>query len=55
MARKDAWNYFNYFEFSKARFMDQDVLYLGEGSMCTSEKGEIHCFVVKCPVDINWV
>ena len=53
MTRKDASNYFNYFEFPKARCMAQDVLYLGEGSMCTSEKGEIHYFGVKCPIDIN--
>ena len=33
--------------------MAQDVIYPGEGSMCTWEKGEIHCFGVKCPIDIN--
>ena len=33
--------------------MAQDVLCLGKGSMCTSEKSEIHCFVVKCPIDIR--
>ena len=33
--RKDAWNDFNCFEFTKARFMDLDVMYPGEGSMCT--------------------
>ena len=53
MARKDAWTYFNYFEFAKARFMAQDVIYSGEGSMCTCKNGEIHCFGVKCPIDIN--
>ena len=53
MARKDACSYFRYFEFAKARFMAQDVLYLGDGSMCTSKKGEIHCFQVKCPIDVN--
>ena len=42
MIGKDAWNDFNFFEFTKARFMAQDVIYLGEGSMCTQEKGEIH-------------
>ena len=26
MVRKDAWNYFNFFEFIKARFMAQDVI-----------------------------
>ena len=35
--------------------MTQDVIYPGEGSVCTLEKGEIHCFRVKCPIDINWV
>ena len=45
--------WFQLFEFTKARFMDQDVIYPGEGSMCTWEKGEIHCFGVKCPIDIN--
>ena len=34
VVRKDAWNYFNFFEFTKARFMVQDVIYPGEGSMC---------------------
>ena len=48
MIRKDAWNDFYFFEFTKARFMAQDVIYPGEGSVCTSEKGEIHCFGVKC-------
>ena len=51
--RKDAWNDFNFFEFTKARFMAQDVIYPGECSMCTWEKGEINCFGVKCPIDIN--
>ena len=55
MVRKDAWNDFNFFffEFTKARFMAQDVIYPGEGSICASEKGEIHYFGVKCPIDIN--
>ena len=53
MVGKDAWNDFNYFEFIKVRFMAQDVIYPGEGSMCTWGKGEIHCFVVKCPIDIR--
>ena len=44
MVRKDAWNDFYFFEFTKARFMAQDVIYPGEGSMCTSEKCEIHFF-----------
>ena len=26
MVRKDAWNDFNFFEFTKARFMAQDVI-----------------------------
>ena len=48
MVRKDAWNDFNFFEFIKARFMAQEkVLYALE------KKGEIHCFGVKCPIDIN--
>ena len=50
MVRKDAWNDFNVFEFTKARFMAQDVIYPGEGFMCTWERGEIHCFGVKCPM-----
>ena len=33
--------------------MAQDVIYSGEGSMYTWEKGEIDCFGVKCPIDIN--
>ena len=36
-------------KFTKARFMAQDVIYPVECSMCTWEKGEIHCFGVKMP------
>ena len=42
MIRKDAWDDFSFFEFTKARFMAQDVIYPGEGFMSTWEKGEIH-------------
>ena len=45
MARKDARNDFNFFEFTKARFMAWDVIYPGEGSVCAWEKGEIHFFL----------
>ena len=31
--------------------MAQDVSYPGEGSVCACEKGEIHYFGVKCPID----
>ena len=38
--------------------MAQDVIYTGECFVCTWEKGEIHYFGVKCPIDIsirsNW-
>ena len=34
VVRKDAWNYVYFFEFTKASFMAQDVIYPGEGSMC---------------------
>ena len=40
-----------FFEFTKASFMAQDVIYPGEVSMCTLEKVEIHCFGMKCPID----
>ena len=40
-------------KFTQARFMTQDVIYSGECFMCTWEKGEFHCFWVKCPIDIN--
>ena len=53
MIRKDGWNDFDFFEFTKARFMAQDVICPGEGSVCTLEKAETHCFGVKCPIDIN--
>ena len=33
MVRKDVWNDLNFFEFTKARFMAQDVIYPGEGSI----------------------
>ena len=39
MVRKDAWNDFNFFEFTKARFMAQDVIYPGEEPL-ESERGE---------------
>ena len=32
--------------------MFQDVIFPGECSVCTREKGEIHCFVVKCVIDM---
>ena len=35
VVRKDAWNDFDFFEFIKFRFMAQDVIYPGEGSMST--------------------
>ena len=41
MVRKVARNDFNFFEFIKFRFMAQDVIYPGEGSMSTRKKGEI--------------
>ena len=44
MVRKDDWNDFNFFEFTKARFMAQDVIYSGEGSVCTWEEVEIDYF-----------
>ena len=34
LPKKDAWSDFNFFEFTKARFMAQNVIYPGEGSMC---------------------
>ena len=33
--------------------MAQDVIYSGEASMCAWGKGEIHGFVVKCPIRSN--
>ena len=33
MVRKNAWNDFNFFEFTKASFMAQDVIYLGAGAL----------------------
>ena len=30
-----------FFQFTKTRFMAQDVIYFGEGSVCTWEKGEV--------------
>ena len=30
-----------FFEFTKTRLMAQDVIYSGEGSVCTWEKGEV--------------
>ena len=33
--RKDSWKDLIFFEFTKARFIAQDVIYPGEGSMCT--------------------
>ena len=53
--QKRCLEWFSTFEFTKARFMAQDVICPGEGSMCTWEKGEIHYLGVKCPIDINYV
>ena len=39
-------------EVTKARFMAQDVIYPGEGSMFALEKGEMLCFGMKCHIDI---
>ena len=33
--------------------MAQDVIYSGEGSMFTWEKGEVDCFGVICLIDIK--
>jgi len=33
-AEINAWDDFYFFEFTKASFMAQDVIYPGEGSMC---------------------
>ena len=38
MDRKDAWNDFKFFEYMKARFMPQDVIYPGEGFVSTEKK-----------------
>ena len=38
MVRKDAWNDFNSFELTEARFMAQDVIYPGEGSVSLEKK-----------------
>ena len=38
MVRKDAWNDFDFFEFIKFRFMAQDVIYPGEGSIALEKK-----------------
>ena len=35
--------------------MAQDVIYSGEGSVCTLEKSEVDCFGVKRPIDVNQV
>ena len=43
-SEKNAWNDFNFFEFTKARYMAQDVIYPWEGTICTWEKSEIHCW-----------
>ena len=43
MVRKDDWNDFNFLKFFKTRFMAQDVIYSGEGSVCTWEKREVDC------------
>ena len=38
MVRKDAWNDFDFSEFIKVRFMAQDVIYPGEGSVSLEKK-----------------
>ena len=51
------FHFFFFFEFTKARFMAQDMIDPGESSVCTLDKGEIHCLVVKYPmisIRPNW-
>jgi len=43
----------NFLKFTKARFMAQDIIYSGECSMCTLEKGEILFWGMEHPIDIN--
>ena len=38
MVRKGAWKDLNFFEFTKARLVAQDVIYPGEGSVCAEKK-----------------
>ena len=48
--QKRCLKWFQFFKkFTKARFMAQNVIYLGEGSMCTWEKDEICCFRGEMP------
>ena len=54
MVRKDDWNDFSFFEFTKARFMAQEVIYSGEVSVCTWEKGEIRKKQNSSPNLINY-
>ena len=42
MVREDAWNDFNFFEFTKARFMAQVVIYPGEGSVCVDKGFQVN-------------
>ena len=52
--QKRCLEWFQYFfEFTKARFMAQDVIYSREGSVWAWEKDEIYCLGVKCPIDIS--
>ena len=43
----------SFLKFTEARFMAQDVIYPGEDSCVLEKKGAIHCFGVKCPIDIR--
>ena len=40
MVRKDTWNDFYFFEFTKARFMAQDVIYPGEENYVMTKRNK---------------
>ena len=55
MVGENAWNNFNFFKFTKAWSMAQDVVYPGECSMCTWEECIFCSFGMECSINISLV
>ena len=49
MVREDAWYNFNFLKFTEVWFVIQDVVYHGEGSVCTWEESVVFSIWMECP------
>ena len=53
VVREDTWYNFSFLKFTEAWFVDQDVIYPGECSVCTWEENVFFCIWMESPEDIN--